>query len=768
VQVNPTYESAERRVPLERPVDLATQNLADLTEEDPGASVVLNDDDDNTNEASDRAESRAVLHENDLIPVNVRVSSTVLGAGTVTLSIPEGSARVRLWADPAKQKLLGTGDGGSWQFPTEVLPAQVFVEGVAASSGPADVSLHLACKNASGERYSDDVRLTVVAVDLDVDSDNNNGLDPPARTPDEDRIEDAQPSVSQPGKYGLANDNDDDRDAIPDFADGYNRDSANADDNANANERFVLWCSSCPEGSTCPKARLKFTYSASDPVGVTTEGAVPEVRYTPAAGHFRLWNRDGAVSRNMASIAASPPGDFVPSAVVLEPAQLALLGFSATKRDVKLYLEGINASKAIGDQRILVEVDPDGPGPLDFIANDAVRVTAVKIDLWDAADGDRRIIGGYIAWIGADPNPRMPQLWAKVLPDLGNAIAAEWSMRTEYTDHGRNDIVLVPPAPAGGTQTPVRLVIKEEWNIGAAMGALPAEQRIFGGKATVKVTVVFAPPCRRRAGCRPTATRDSAGARSPVRARRPAGVAAGAARGGSGEWFRAQRQNRGAAVLNRLIQALAPLVPRSGPKINLRQLDQRFSSLERRYDFRQFRVEATQQLRATSIADADPHDRRPIVQDVVHREVLVLGHDHGVGFRSPRADPRIRSPLQRQISHVFSLVATRFNVARKRRRELSVDEKAQSCAPQDRVIVLLGRELQDRGDVLRFKVGIIRQDLFTRGAGSEQVEHVLHADAQTANARTASANVGTDGDPIERIHTDIVARLGLVTLTASS
>jgi hypothetical protein len=76
------------------------------------------------------------------------------------------------------------------------------------------------------------------------------------------------------------------------------------------------------------------------------------------------------------------------------------------------------------------------------------------------------------------------------------------------------------------------------------------------------------------------------------------------------------------------------------------------------------------------------------------------------------------------------------------------------------VIILLGRELQDRDDVLGFEIRIVRQDLFARGARSEQVEHVLDADTEPSNAWTAPANVGTHCDPVERALARIVARLG--------
>jgi hypothetical protein len=57
-------------------------------------------------------------------------------------------------------------------------------------------------------------------------------------------------------------------------------------------------------------------------------------------------------------------------------------------------------------------------------------------------------------------------------------------------------------------------------------------------------------------------------------------------------------------------------------------------------------------------------------------------------------------------------VAERFNLPSKPRRELSVDEEAQSGAPQHRVIVLAGSELKDGRDVFGFEVGIVGEDLF--------------------------------------------------------
>lgn len=103
------------------------------------------------------------------------------------------------------------------------------------------------------------------------------------------------------------------------------------------------------------------------------------------------------------------------------------------------------------------------------------------------------------------------------------------------------------------------------------------------------------------------------------------------------------------------------------------------------------------------------------------------------------------------------VMAERWNLSCERRRKLGVYENAQSRAPQDGVIVLLGGELQDRGDVLGFKVGIIRQNLFARGASSEEVQDVLYADPQSTNGRATTAHIRIHCDPIKRAHGKIVA-----------
>jgi hypothetical protein len=58
---------------------------------------------------------------------------------------------------------------------------------------------------------------------------------------------------------------------------------------------------------------------------------------------------------------------------------------------------------------------------------------------------------------------------------------------------------------------------------------------------------------------------------------------------------------------------------------------------------------------------------------------------------------------------------------------------------------LAGRIFERRGDVLGFEKRIIPKDFLAAGAGSEEIKHVLHANAQTAQAGTPAALAGVDG-----------------------
>jgi hypothetical protein len=230
----------------------------------------------------------------------------------------------------------------------------------------------------------DSVYFKVVDVDLDIDSDNANGLE---RSAYEDKIED-KTGTGYPGKIIAVNDNDDDGDGIPDFADGFNKFGGTS--NQTWNEQFTPLALELLGPIDYLEARLRITYNDSDPDGVTRTGAgtpADPYVYTPATGHLRIWTKDGWATRTSRSIATRDmqnPDDnylgfYVPSGVYDE---LEKFDFNAQTRVLTLYVEGIDVSAALADQRIKVEIDPDGAaGPLDYIALDAVRSTVIKADL---------------------------------------------------------------------------------------------------------------------------------------------------------------------------------------------------------------------------------------------------------------------------------------------------------------------------------------------------------------------------------------------------
>jgi len=77
-------------------------------------------------------------------------------------------------------------------------------------------------------------------------------------------------------------------------------------------------------------------------------------------------------------------------------AELEKLGFSATTREITLYMEAVRLSTRAGDLTIKVQVDPDGPGP--YWVNhttDQIKATAVGVEfVSDRMYGDVSIVPG--------------------------------------------------------------------------------------------------------------------------------------------------------------------------------------------------------------------------------------------------------------------------------------------------------------------------------------------------------------------------------------
>ena len=238
--------------------------------------------------------------------------------------------------------------------------------------------------------YGDFVDLYIISenVDVDIDSDNDDSFIAPKRTPFEEKIED---DALKTGKIIDVNDNDDDNDFIPDYADGYNYDGSSANakkqfDDINASDYFTPIIIEIPDDIDISRAYIKITYKSSPPLNVIKSGTTPDYEYKPATGNLRIWMKDGYEQRDGKSVKSLFPGDYIPS----EKISVADLGFTENDREKTFYIEGIAPSSGIGTNVIKVEMDRDGSGPEGFILSDEIRITVIKIDL-EAVDSSNDV-----------------------------------------------------------------------------------------------------------------------------------------------------------------------------------------------------------------------------------------------------------------------------------------------------------------------------------------------------------------------------------------
>jgi len=194
---------------------------------------------------------------------------------------------------------------GKWQW-----VKRFYLEGLrpSATVGEQTISVELdAAGNGQKWVKQDVVNYTVVNLDADVDSDNNNGFD----DPDQNALEDSLENHSElPGKIIAVNDGDKDSDGIPDFADGFDWDTNAGSDDLNPEENFARLMIKLPS-TIAPNDRVRVSYSASDPNdGGLRTGQAPNYNYQPADGHLRLWKEPGNVARAGTYIA---PGEYTVS-----------------------------------------------------------------------------------------------------------------------------------------------------------------------------------------------------------------------------------------------------------------------------------------------------------------------------------------------------------------------------------------------------------------------------------------------------------------------
>ncbi len=229
-------------------------------------------------------------------------------------------------------------------------------------------SIEVAVRNAeAGGSASDSVAVTASVVDLDIDSNNDNGFDvPDPRSEEEDKIEN---DASLAGKVILANGGDRDFDGKPDYKDWHISGSVPEEDGKFV--PIVVDLSKMKmEGGT-----IRFDYDGNRPMSYEP-GSLGE-----SLGHIRIWLKDASEDRNPETVQNA--GDYIDPEHEYSVAEL--FGSETTK---VFYVEGVRLSTGWGSETIKVSVTPAG-GTLADVKEDQVRLTVVSGDIgFNIADGN--------------------------------------------------------------------------------------------------------------------------------------------------------------------------------------------------------------------------------------------------------------------------------------------------------------------------------------------------------------------------------------------
>lgn len=377
------------------------------------------------------------------------------------------------------------------------------VEGIEPSQSLHDVGI--TATFTKGHSVQDTVRFTVMQTDLDIDSDNNDELDDPARTPQEDHIEQVVGDDDHPGKIIAVNDDDSDGDGVPDYADGYGLPSDEEDaTDASPNDRLVPLKLSIPQPIDLSKARIFLYYSASNPwkwndenyaggqMKLTGDGSDehPYI-YEPLSGQLRIWKKDASQPRDAHDV--HDGGDFVGSGLRLvgndytgyTPAQLG------GGRDIDLYVEAIKPDQTLAASSIRVLIDPDGTGNLGWwMTTDLVRLTSAQVDIFaqrihkDTPDEDTylpllRVAAERSVIYGGSERSTSDelQLMVEVTPEALAPTSFSWGVSNE--DAVQN----APPNPGPATSYDVGYVLAGDSTLAVTVAATVFGAPIKGGRS---------------------------------------------------------------------------------------------------------------------------------------------------------------------------------------------------------------------------------------------------------------------------------------------
>lgn len=179
---------------------------------------------------------------------------------------------------------------------------------------------------------------------------------------------------TDPGKVILINDADRDGDGIPDYGDGY-RLHNNIDLEAHSYSASFTPIYVNFTDADLPHAKIKFTYDASDPLGVTRSGS--DFYVLPSSGKLRIWSKDGWAERDGHD--ANAGGDFIKPGVEYSLQDLGVERNHYGGGRMTFYVEAVKTSGSVADLPVKVEIDPTGN--LGYVWSDQLRFTTTKVEL---------------------------------------------------------------------------------------------------------------------------------------------------------------------------------------------------------------------------------------------------------------------------------------------------------------------------------------------------------------------------------------------------
>ena len=267
----------------------------------------------------------------------------------------------------------------------------LYAEGANLSGtlGDGAVTVKAVIDSQAQIEVTDVANMTVVALDVDVDSDNNQLLGAMERDLKEEIVEYLQGDWKNPGKWVVSNVRDRDGDGISDVVDGFDANGILGDEDDLLDfpaATFTPLVIEVPEPVDPSEALVRLTYDASDPSALLLQNGI----YSPAGGSLRIWTVDaynGGFPRNAAPAnAAGGAGHYVPSGVyTLEQLGATTDAAGNLSRTVTLFVEGVDSALAPpnlqGQVHVAVELDPDGcpedhsPGSSGVCEPDSASVT---------------------------------------------------------------------------------------------------------------------------------------------------------------------------------------------------------------------------------------------------------------------------------------------------------------------------------------------------------------------------------------------------------